>query len=145
MELLSRIYEDLIVTGCNCSVLLEDFQNYSFSCSGDKDSIVFQAEVVPKTSNMAVCSKVVDLIADWVGELPTPVITLQSGTFSLKDCEVKIDSFDDPLNCTVSRSDEVLYLSVGGAVFAVVLVVFVIVLLVIYRKSKKKKESIVTE
>ena len=139
------MYKDLVFTGCNCSVLLEDFQNDSFSCPGDKDIIVFQAEVVPKTSNMTVCSKVVDLIADWVGELPAPVITLQSGNFSLKDCEVKIDSFDDPLNCTVSRSDEVLYLSVGGAVFAVVLVVFVIVLLVIYRKSKKKKESIVTE
>ena len=143
MELLSRIYEDLIVTGCNCSVLLEDFQNYSFSCSGDKDSIVFQAEVVPKTSNMAVCSKVVGLIADWVGELPTPVITLQSGTFSLKDCEAKIDSFDDPLKCTVSISGSV-YLSIGGAVL-LVLAVFVIVLLVIYRKSKMKKESIVTE
>ena len=143
MELLSRIYEHLIVTGCNCSVLLEYFRNYSFSCVGDKDSIMFQAEVVPKTSNVAVCSKVVDLIADWVGELPTPVITLLSGTFSLKDCEVKIDSFDDPLKCTVSISG-LVYLSVGGAVL-LVLAVFVIVLLVIYRKSKKKRESIVTE
>ena len=132
------MFKYLVFTGCNCSV---DFQNDSFSCPGDKDIIVFQAEVVPKTSNVTVCSKVVDMIADWVESMPD--ITLQSGTFSLKDCEVKIDSFDDPLKCTVSISG-LVYLSVGGAVL-LVLAVFVIVLLVIYRKSKKKRESIVTE